>query len=78
MRDRVPTDSPEFRVWLGIRQRCLNPGSSGYQKYGARGITMGLADAIIAATCLVHGLTLVTLNVADFEKVEGLALETVP
>lgn len=44
----------------------------------ARGITVGLADAIIAATCLVHGLTLITLNVADFEKVDGLALETVP
>lgn len=44
----------------------------------ARGVTVGLADAIIAATCLVHGLTLITLNVADFEKVDGLALETVP
>ena len=44
----------------------------------ARGITVGLADAIIATTCLVHGLTLVTLNVADFQRVEGLALERVP
>jgi predicted nucleic acid-binding protein len=43
-----------------------------------RGTTVGLADAIIAATCVVHGLTLVTLNVSDFEKVEGLALQTVP
>lgn len=33
-------DSPEFRVWLGIRQRCLNPRHSGYYKYGARGITI--------------------------------------
>jgi predicted nucleic acid-binding protein len=44
----------------------------------SRGTTVGLADAIIAATCLVHGLTLVSYNVADFEKVEGLLLETVP
>jgi predicted nucleic acid-binding protein len=44
----------------------------------SRGFTVGLADAIIAATCLVHGLTLVTLNVSDFEKVEGLTLEAVP
>jgi tRNA(fMet)-specific endonuclease VapC len=44
----------------------------------ATGITVGLADAIIAATCIVHGLTLVTLNVSDFEKVEGLSLQTVP
>ena len=44
----------------------------------SRGITMGLADALIAATCLVHDLTLVTLNVADFEKVPELVLEQVP
>ena len=44
----------------------------------SHGITMGLADAIIAATCIVHGLTLVTLNVSDFEKVPELAFETVP
>lgn len=33
---------------------------------------MGLADAIIAATALVHGLTLVTRNVDDFKHVSGL------
>jgi len=31
-----------------------------------------LPDAIIAATALVHGFTLVTRNVADFQKIEGL------
>jgi len=35
---------------------------------------MGLADAIIAATALVHGLTLVTRNVDDFKHVAGLDL----
>ena len=35
---------------------------------------MGLADAIIAATALVHGLRLVTRNVTDFEHVAGLQL----
>jgi predicted nucleic acid-binding protein len=44
----------------------------------SRGLTVGLADAIIAATCIIHGLTLVTYNVADFEKIPGLAIETVP
>ena len=33
---------------------------------------MGLADAIIAATALVHGLNLVTRNDGDFKHVAGL------
>jgi predicted nucleic acid-binding protein len=33
---------------------------------------MGLADAIIAATALVHNLPLVTRNEEDFEHVTGL------
>ena len=46
----------------------------------ARGIAlrqqrkMGLGDAIIAATALVHGLTLVTRNVDDFKHVAGLEI----
>lgn len=35
---------------------------------------MALADAIIAATALVHELPLVTRNVADFKHVAGLKL----
>lgn len=31
-----------------------------------------LPDAVIAATALVHQLTLITRNTADFQKVEGL------
>lgn len=33
-------DSAEFGVWMGIRNRCLNPSCSGYYKYGGRGITI--------------------------------------
>lgn len=33
-----------------------------------------LPDAIIAATALVNNLTLVTRNVKDFDKIEGLAV----
>jgi predicted nucleic acid-binding protein len=40
--------------------------------------TLGLADAVIAATCLLHGLSLVTLNVRHFSQVADLALEVVP
>lgn len=44
----------------------------------SRGRTIGLADALIAATCLVRGATLVTLNFRDFEQVPELILQTVP
>jgi hypothetical protein len=37
----------------------------------ARDFTVGLADALIAATCILRGLTLVTYNLADFEKIAG-------
>ena len=33
-----------------------------------------LPDAIIAATALVHGLTLVTRNIADFNAIDNLLL----
>jgi predicted nucleic acid-binding protein len=35
---------------------------------------MGLGDAIIAATALVHGIALVTRNTRDFQHVENLQL----
>ena len=35
---------------------------------------IGLADAIIASTALIHGLPLVTRNVNDFKNVDGLKL----
>ena len=43
----------------------------------ATGVTVGLADAVVAATCLGNDLTLVTLDVDDFKRVPGLAIETV-
>jgi predicted nucleic acid-binding protein len=33
-----------------------------------------LPDAIIAATALAHNLTLITHNLSDFERIEGLQL----
>jgi hypothetical protein len=30
--------SPEYRAWMGIRQRCNNPKFHGYHRYGGRGI----------------------------------------
>jgi len=37
-------------------------------------VNIKLPDAIIAATALVHNLTLITRNVADFKRVTGLTL----
>jgi len=41
-RSRYPVykDFPEHHVWKGMRQRCLNPHSSGYALYGGRGISI--------------------------------------
>jgi predicted nucleic acid-binding protein len=35
---------------------------------------MSLGDALVAGTALVHGLTLVTRNVEDFQWIQGLSL----
>lgn len=32
------TNSSEYRIWSGLKQRCLNPNSPAYKDYGARGI----------------------------------------
>lgn len=31
-------DSPEYRCWMEMRKRCLNPKSKSYPDYGGRGI----------------------------------------
>lgn len=32
------TGSPEFVVWVGMRQRCNNPNTAAFKDYGGRGI----------------------------------------
>lgn len=32
--------NPEYRSWIAMKQRCLNPKSSGFKYYGGRGITI--------------------------------------
>ncbi|QDA32317.1 type II toxin-antitoxin system VapC family toxin [Thermococcus indicus] len=39
-----------------------------------RRVSIKLPDAVIAATALRYNLTLVTRNVKDFEKIEGLRI----
>lgn len=40
------------------------------REYASRGITLGRADALIAASALVYGATLATSNVKDFPMPE--------
>jgi tRNA(fMet)-specific endonuclease VapC len=40
-----------------------------------RGVTVPTADQMIAAVALVHDLTLVTHNTADFQRIPGLRLD---
>lgn len=35
----VGGESPTHSAWRGMRQRCMNPKSKDYPKYGAKGIT---------------------------------------
>ena len=32
--------SPEYRCWQSLRQRCNNPNNPGYKNYGGRGISV--------------------------------------
>lgn len=32
--------TPTYKSWLSMRQRCTNPNSTRYNRYGARGITV--------------------------------------
>lgn len=43
-----------------------------------RGRVLSIPDAIIAATAIGHGLTLITLNREDFEGIPGLSLASIP
>ncbi|SRR5580765_4848902 len=31
-------DTPEYKAWAGMKQRCLNPNDTGFIDYGGRGI----------------------------------------
>jgi tRNA(fMet)-specific endonuclease VapC len=44
----------------------------------AKGTMIGLHDTWLAAACLAHGLTMLTANGRDFERVPGLTVEAWP
>jgi len=60
----VPFDDRCAAVYGRIRARLAQAGS-----------LIGPNDLLIAAIAVVHGATLVTHNIREFNRVEGLALE---
>ena len=54
-----------FEVCTVDRSIAHAAGSS-LRKYRKKGVTLGLADVIIAATALTHHLTLVTYNISHY------------
>lgn len=41
----------------------------------SKGHIIGIHDLWLAATCLAHGLNIITFNLREFEKVPGLTVE---
>lgn len=60
----LPFGEPEANVAARIRVKLEKAGEP-----------IGPMDTLIAATALRHGATLVTHNVDEFERVEGLSIE---
>ena len=46
-----------------------------WAELAATGMMIGPHDLWLAATCIAHGLTMVTANVREFARVPGLAVE---
>lgn len=58
-----------FEVCTVDRSIAHWAGSS-LRKYQKKGVTLGLADVIIAATAVIHNLTLVTYNTSHYPMSE--------
>ncbi|MCE7027557.1 type II toxin-antitoxin system VapC family toxin [Jiella avicenniae] len=82
MERRDPRQGAELRQWLRSRRVELDEAQilPVTERVVLRCAALHVPDrrptndALIAATALVHGLTLVTRNVADFETIDGLPI----
>lgn len=61
--DVLPPDTP-----------CADTPAEVYQRLKARNALIGLADLLIAATALRHGLLVATFNTKHFRRIESLRL----
>ncbi|MGH9008053.1 MAG: type II toxin-antitoxin system VapC family toxin [Acidimicrobiales bacterium] len=74
LRPRDPVQADAFDAWLEMLRtdfvdRILPVDERVAQRWGRLSITQDrpVVDSLIAATALVHGLTVATRNIADFE-----------
>jgi predicted nucleic acid-binding protein len=52
--------------FLPLDTEVLKTWGEFYASHEAKGLNLGVLDSLIAATALVHGLTVVTRNTSDF------------
>lgn len=62
-------------AWLPFDDAAADRYATARYHLEARGTPMGERDLIIAATALPHGLTVITRNTREFERVPGLRVE---
>lgn len=62
-------------VSLPFDEKCADEYGKLREELVRRGQTMGPNDVLIAATALVHGLTLVSRNHGELSRIVGLNLE---
>jgi len=60
---------------LSVDLACARAHAQVWAELRKAGAMIGPHDLWLAATCLAHGLTMVTANMREFERVPGLAVE---
>ncbi|MEW5987354.1 MAG: type II toxin-antitoxin system VapC family toxin [Chloroflexota bacterium] len=63
---------------LDLNRQIADQAGDLIRERETKGQNLGVPDAIIAATGVAHGLTLITLNRADFDSIPGLSLFPFP
>jgi tRNA(fMet)-specific endonuclease VapC len=63
---------------LPVDLACARAHAQIWAELRRTGALVGSHDLWLAATCIAHGLTMVTADARDFGRVPGLAVETWP
>lgn len=72
---RLQRDVLPVVTWLDLNREISERGGEISADLRRRGREAGALDPLLAATAVVHGLTLVTRNVKHFENIPGLRVE---